>query len=183
MDFSLNNEQQMIIDTLKSFVEQELYPYEAEVEKTNAIRPELAQQIKQKALDLGLYAETDGVPFTISSNLVYALNQALKECTPTRFEKTAILSKYIRKEISKAGFELVGNTDQVSPAVITINLPDGLDSREVGSQLKKNGYLLSYESRYLQLRNWIQICLMGEPTQREIQPLVGLLKATIQQEN
>ena len=56
MDFSLTNEPQMIIDTLKNFVEQEFYPYEAEVEKTNAILPELAQQIKQKALDLGLYA-------------------------------------------------------------------------------------------------------------------------------
>ena len=35
MDFSLTNEQQMIIDTLKTFVEQELYPHEMEVEKTN----------------------------------------------------------------------------------------------------------------------------------------------------
>jgi len=33
MDFNLTNEQQMIIDTLKTFVEQELYPHEAEVEK------------------------------------------------------------------------------------------------------------------------------------------------------
>ena len=56
MDFSLTNEQKMIIDTLKTFVEQELYPHEMEVEKTNQIRPELAAQIKQKALDLGLYA-------------------------------------------------------------------------------------------------------------------------------
>ena len=54
MDFSLTNEQQMIIDTLKTFVEQELYPHEAEVEKTNEIRPELYAQIKQKALDLSL---------------------------------------------------------------------------------------------------------------------------------
>ena len=53
MDFSLTNEQKMIIDTLKTFVEQELYPHEMEVEKTNQIRPELAAQIKQKALDLG----------------------------------------------------------------------------------------------------------------------------------
>ena len=46
MDFSLTNEQKMIIDTLKNFVEQELYPHEIEVEKTNQIRPELAAQIK-----------------------------------------------------------------------------------------------------------------------------------------
>ncbi len=45
MDFSLTNEQKMIIDTLKTFVEQELYPHEMEVEKTNQIRPELAAQM------------------------------------------------------------------------------------------------------------------------------------------
>jgi acyl-CoA dehydrogenase len=56
MDFSLTDEQKMIIDTLKSFVEQELYPHETEVEKTNQIRPELYASIKQKAIELGLYA-------------------------------------------------------------------------------------------------------------------------------
>jgi len=50
MDFSLTDEQQMIIATLKAFVEQELYPHEAEVEKTNTIRPELYADIKQKAM-------------------------------------------------------------------------------------------------------------------------------------
>ena len=33
MEFSLSNEQEMIIDTVRSFVEQELYPHEDEVEK------------------------------------------------------------------------------------------------------------------------------------------------------
>ena len=48
MDFSLTNEQQMIIDTLKTFVEQELYPHEMEVEKTNQIRPELVHRLNKK---------------------------------------------------------------------------------------------------------------------------------------
>ena len=33
MDFGLSNEQEMIIDSVKSFVEQELYPHEDEVEQ------------------------------------------------------------------------------------------------------------------------------------------------------
>jgi acyl-CoA dehydrogenase len=56
MEFSLTSEQQMIIDTVKTFVEEELYPWEEEVEKTGQIRPELYASIKQKALEMGLYA-------------------------------------------------------------------------------------------------------------------------------
>ena len=56
MEFSLSNEQDMIVDTVRSFVEQELYPHEDEVEKTNHIDTGLAERIKQKAINLGLYA-------------------------------------------------------------------------------------------------------------------------------
>jgi len=56
MEFSLSSEQEMIIDTVRSFVEQELYPHEDEVEKTNHIDASLAESIKQKAINLGLYA-------------------------------------------------------------------------------------------------------------------------------
>jgi len=56
MEFSLSSEQEMIIDTVRSFVEQELYPHEDEVEKTNHIDANLAESIKQKAINLGLYA-------------------------------------------------------------------------------------------------------------------------------
>ena len=56
MEFSLSNEQEMIIDSVRSFVEQELYPHEDEVEKTNHIDTGLAESIKQKAINLGLYA-------------------------------------------------------------------------------------------------------------------------------
>jgi acyl-CoA dehydrogenase len=56
MDFEISNEQQLIIDTVKKFVEQELYPYEDEVEKSNHISSSLIDDIKQKSINLGLYA-------------------------------------------------------------------------------------------------------------------------------
>ena len=56
MHFELSTEQKMIVETVRSFVETELYPYEAEVERQDAIRPELAQEIQAKAIALGLYA-------------------------------------------------------------------------------------------------------------------------------
>ena len=46
MDFALSDEQQMIVSTVRSFVEREIYPHEREV----------AEEIRRKTLDLGFYA-------------------------------------------------------------------------------------------------------------------------------
>lgn len=56
MHFGLSEEQDMIVSTVREFVETEIYPYEAEVERTGEVRPELAEAIKQKCLDIGFYA-------------------------------------------------------------------------------------------------------------------------------
>src|SRR3954453_18665306 len=56
MDFALTEEQQMIVKTARDFVERELYPYEAEIEETGVLRPELRDEIKAKAITAGLYA-------------------------------------------------------------------------------------------------------------------------------
>jgi acyl-CoA dehydrogenase len=56
MDFALSSEQEMIVQTARRFVEEELYPHEEAVEASDRVRPELVEQIKAKALDLGLYA-------------------------------------------------------------------------------------------------------------------------------
>ena len=63
-----------------------------------------------------------------------------------------------------------------SPAVITVSLPEKLNSEEIGNILEKEGYLLSTNSSYLIERNWIQICLMGEFSRQTISPLLGFLK-------
>ncbi len=56
MDFGLTEEQQMIVDTTRAFVETELYPHEAEVERTGVLREELRKELAQKAIEAGLYA-------------------------------------------------------------------------------------------------------------------------------
>ncbi len=56
MNFGLSDEQQMIIDTTRAFVENELYPHEAEVERTGHLRMELIREIQAKAIETGLYA-------------------------------------------------------------------------------------------------------------------------------
>jgi len=56
MDFTLSDEQRMIVETTRNFVVNELYPHEAEIEETGILRPELRDEIRQKAIAAGLYA-------------------------------------------------------------------------------------------------------------------------------
>ena len=56
MDFLLTGEQKMIVQTVRTFVEKELAPYEEEVEQTNDVRPDLQRQIIDRAIEQGLYA-------------------------------------------------------------------------------------------------------------------------------
>ncbi|MCZ8078780.1 MAG: acyl-CoA dehydrogenase family protein [Rhodobacteraceae bacterium] len=56
MQFGLTEEQQMIVETTRSFVENELYPHEMEVERTGHLRMDLIKEIQAKAMHAGLYA-------------------------------------------------------------------------------------------------------------------------------
>ena len=56
MNFGLSDEQQMIVDTVRSFVEQEVYPHEDVVEQTGEVPPDVADDIKRKTIALGFYA-------------------------------------------------------------------------------------------------------------------------------
>lgn len=56
MNFGLTDEQQMIVDTTRAFVENELYPHEAQVERTGHLEMDLVREIQQKAIETGLYA-------------------------------------------------------------------------------------------------------------------------------
>src|SRR3954469_20215158 len=56
MDFELTDEQRMIVETVRTFVTTELEPHEDEVERLDEVPPALAERIRRKALDAGLYA-------------------------------------------------------------------------------------------------------------------------------
>jgi len=56
MDFGLNEEQRMIVETTRNFVETELYPHEQEVERTGILREDLRRELSRKAMAAGLYA-------------------------------------------------------------------------------------------------------------------------------
>ena len=56
MQYGISPEQEMIVNTVRSFVEKEIYPHEELVERSGEVPNEIAQEIKQKTLDLGFYA-------------------------------------------------------------------------------------------------------------------------------
>jgi acyl-CoA dehydrogenase len=56
VNLELTAEQRLIVDTVRAFVEQELYPHEDVVERLDEVPPELAESIRGKALAAGLYA-------------------------------------------------------------------------------------------------------------------------------
>ena len=56
MHFGLSEEQEMIVETVRSFVENEIYPHEETVERAGEVPKEVAEAIKKKTIDLGFYA-------------------------------------------------------------------------------------------------------------------------------
>jgi len=56
MQFGLTDEQRMIVETTRAFVEAELYPHEALVERTGHLPMEVIRDVQAKAMAAGLYA-------------------------------------------------------------------------------------------------------------------------------
>ena len=56
MDFGLTEEQKMIVETTRAFVETELFPHELEVERSGHLPLGLIREIQKKAMAAGLYA-------------------------------------------------------------------------------------------------------------------------------
>ena len=56
MNFGLSFEQEMIVDTVRSFVEKEIYPHEAEVERTGEVPLDLGHEIRDKCIEAGYFA-------------------------------------------------------------------------------------------------------------------------------
>jgi alkylation response protein AidB-like acyl-CoA dehydrogenase len=56
MNYDLTEEQSMFLDSLRSFLEQEIYPHETECDRLAEVPLELGLQIKRKAIEMGFFA-------------------------------------------------------------------------------------------------------------------------------
>ena len=77
MRFAPSEEQILIVETVRRFVEEELMPYEDEVERDNRVRPELIRRIRDRAIERGLYAAN--MPEDLGGGGLDALTVALME--------------------------------------------------------------------------------------------------------
>jgi acyl-CoA dehydrogenase len=77
MDFTLTSEQRLIVETVRNFVENELYPHEDDVERLDDIPAGLASEIRGKALAAGLYAAN--MPAELGGGGLDALSVVLVE--------------------------------------------------------------------------------------------------------
>ncbi len=56
IDFTLTDEQQMLVEMTHGFVEKEMLPHEETLERTDVLPTELAASLKKRAIELGLHA-------------------------------------------------------------------------------------------------------------------------------
>ena len=144
------------------------------------VAPAPAPMRLPRSLDLGLYAASEGTPFSGSSNLLASLEASLSE----RLERSgsafrdriAASSAYLRECLEAAGIPVLLDADASSPAILTLPLPSSSDSLEMGARMELMGILLNYRGGYLTDRNWIQIALMADHSREDLRTLVSALE-------
>ncbi|PFN82120.1 GNAT family N-acetyltransferase [Bacillus thuringiensis] len=128
-------------------------------------------------MDIGMYEENESIPYSQSWNLIYALQEALK-----RFEDEKVYVKiketydYMEEAITSIGLKLVSPKEHAAKIIFTIQLSEGQSSKTVGDALALQGYIVHYESAYLQKNNWIQIACLNHYKERDMKRMLNCLQ-------
>lgn len=132
------------------------------------------------SFDIGYYHACDGVPFTQSSNLLSALNAALFRFEAgDPFSDVRACSELLHQRLAELELAPLVDPSLASPAVVTIPLPESINSLAFGGLMQKRGFLIACRSNYLVERNWIQICLMGDVTLVDVDILIDALSVAL----
>lgn len=124
--------------------------------------PAPAPEQLARYLDLGLYLNGDGVPFTGSSPLVGALAASLSDTDwSARYRAIEEGASQLRARLAHAGVRPVACDGCASPAITTLAVPADRDLVKVGERLEAEGFLLGWRSGYMRERRWIQAAMMG----------------------
>lgn len=133
-------------------------------------------------LDLYQYSRSESVPFTVSSNLVSALEAALQYTDyEKRYQHIDELSGLLRGLLTDSGFNVLSSQKDAAPSVLTIPLPEYISSCEFGKAMEDEGYYIHHRSGYLESRNWVQIALMGESLEQDLETLVVQMESYVLQ--
>ncbi|MFS0863750.1 aminotransferase class V-fold PLP-dependent enzyme [Fredinandcohnia sp. 179-A 10B2 NHS] len=133
-------------------------------------------------LDLGMYNKYESIPYTHSSNLLEALSLALQKYENDEYYGE-IKSRYqtIRTKIEEIGLTILTNQEESSPAIMTVLLPETISSKDFGDDMAIQGYLLHYESYYLQEMKWLQIACIGKVEIKHINKMLSTFERLLNQ--
>src|SRR3990172_13177928 len=56
INFALSEEQRLLVESARRFLEQEIFPHEAEVDRAGEVPEDLGRRIRERAIAQGLYA-------------------------------------------------------------------------------------------------------------------------------
>lgn len=133
-------------------------------------------------IDIGMYEENESIPYSHSWNLMYALQEALKRFDDEMtFEKIKEAYAYIEQAIATMGLKLVSPKEYAAPIILTIQLNKGLSSKALGDALALQGYIIHYESAYLQKNNCIQIACLNHYKERDMKRMLSCLQLCVLQ--
>ncbi|SCC27758.1 Uncharacterized protein BW664_02465 [Bacillus mycoides] len=122
----------------------------------------------------------DSIPYSHSWNLIYALREALKRFEDEEaFEKIKEAYAYIEQAITTMGLKLVSPKDHAAQIVLTIQLNEGQSTKAVGDALALQGYIVHYESAYLQKNNWIPIACLNHYKERDMKRMLNCLQMCV----
>jgi aspartate aminotransferase-like enzyme/GNAT superfamily N-acetyltransferase len=126
-------------------------------------------------LDLGHWAAHDSAAHTSSSNLVAALAVAVRQATPERMQRIAANGDWLRTTLQSRGHAIVAPADAACPAVITLALDANSSAAALGEELERRGFWLNFRSSHLRARQWLQVCLLGDPPRAALERFVAAL--------
>ena len=125
-------------------------------------------------IDLGYYAAKNGIPFTHSSNLIGALDAALKRFESDEpFRQLETLSSIVRPGLRDLGWAPLVPDSLCTPAVVTVALTNGYRAATIGERLGREGLMIAHHSEYLAERNWFQVSLMGHRSAKPVECLLA----------
>ncbi|WP_237981126.1 aminotransferase class V-fold PLP-dependent enzyme [Bacillus thuringiensis] len=133
-------------------------------------------------MDIGMYEENESIPYSHSWNLMYALQEALKRFEDEMaFEKIKETYAYIEQAITTMSLKLISPKEHAASIILTIQLHKGLSSKALGDALALQGYIVHYESAYLQKNNWIQIACLNHYKERDMKRMLNCLQMCVLQ--
>lgn len=125
-------------------------------------------------LDLNQYKTSDGIPFTIPSNLLKALYVSI--CQKLQQEQYELIAEYRKTYFNILNGAGVVPFSNEHTTVFTIVPPVSI-ARQFIVNAAQRDLLLSYESNYLKDREWCQLATFGYYTKEQLKQVSNALRS------